>query len=124
MATTLRLSPALEAETRAYCERVGISLNSLVGVALDAYLRRSDPAPVQVAPKPAPEKPSQLVPTAQAVEKLEELREAVPRPRPVIESAPYVPKTGPTFPKPVLGPKPSKAQKELLARWWRENPAK
>ncbi len=126
MATTLRLSPALEVETRAYCDRVGISLNSLVGVALDAYLRRSDAAQAKefkTMPTPVSEKPSQLAPTAQAMEKLDGLRESASQNRPVAESRP-APSYGPTFPKPVLSAKPSKAEKELLARWWRENPAK
>ena len=42
MASTLRLPPALEADARARCERLGISLNALVCVALDSYLGRID----------------------------------------------------------------------------------
>lgn len=39
MASTLRLPPELDAEARERCQRLGISLNALVCVALDAYLR-------------------------------------------------------------------------------------
>lgn len=45
MAFSLRLPPALEADARLRCERLGISLNALLCVALDAYLR----APLQSA---------------------------------------------------------------------------
>lgn len=45
MAFSLRLPPALEADARSRCERLGISLNALLCVALDAYLRTpSQPA--------------------------------------------------------------------------------
>lgn len=39
MAYNLRLPDALDADARARCERLGISLNALICVALDAYLR-------------------------------------------------------------------------------------
>lgn len=55
----VRLSPALDLEARAYCERVGCSLNALVGVALDAYLRRPEPAgPGAGGLPPEPPKPA------------------------------------------------------------------
>ena len=38
MASTLRLPPELDADARERCQRLGISLNALVCVALDAYL--------------------------------------------------------------------------------------
>lgn len=47
MAFSLRLPPALEADARARCERLGISLNALVCVALDAYLRAPSQSAVQ-----------------------------------------------------------------------------
>ena len=49
MAYNLRIPPVLDAEARLRCERLGISLNALICVALDAYLR--EPAPS--APSPA-----------------------------------------------------------------------
>lgn len=78
MAFSVRLSPDLEADARARCERQGISLNALVAVALDDYLRggagaarppdgdagpsESTPAP---APRPAREKPAKAAPGPQ-----------------------------------------------------------
>lgn len=59
MAYSLRLPAALDADARARCERLGISLNALLCVALDAYLRgASGAAPaidsaVQAGPEPA-----------------------------------------------------------------------
>jgi outer membrane biosynthesis protein TonB len=61
MATNIRLSPALDSRVRGYCEEVGISLNALVSIALDLYLRTpdepSEPAAQResVAPIPQPE---------------------------------------------------------------------
>jgi hypothetical protein len=73
MAYSLRLPSDLDSEARQRCERLGISLNALLCVALDAYLRpnsRSDaagsdepmvtpPAPSKSAPGPISE-PSKL----------------------------------------------------------------
>lgn len=84
MATNIRLSPALDSLARAYCDRVGISLNSLVGVALDAYLRGSQtpsdpPAAVQpVAPAPQP----QISPGEQVAHLCREFARPVPAPKP------------------------------------------
>lgn len=39
MPSTVRIPADLEADARARCERLGISFNALVCVALDAYLR-------------------------------------------------------------------------------------
>ena len=57
MAYSLRLPAQLDADARARCERLGISLNALLCVALDAYLREPQPAAAtdqtaQAAPKP------------------------------------------------------------------------
>lgn len=49
MSYPLRLPPQLDAEARERAERLGISLNALIAVALDAYLR-GQPAIAQ--PKP------------------------------------------------------------------------
>ena len=68
MAFSLHIPPALEVDARARCERLGISLNSLLCVALDAYLRApsepaadsraapslSSPEPAAVVPAPVP----------------------------------------------------------------------
>lgn len=42
MAYNLRLPAALDADARERCSRLGISLNALLCVALDAYLRQPD----------------------------------------------------------------------------------
>lgn len=58
MAFNLRLPPALDSDARARCDRMGISLNALVCVALDQYLRAADTPPVDaVLPVSEPEKP-------------------------------------------------------------------
>jgi len=54
MATSLRLPDSLQAAARAKAEYLGISLNALVCVALDAYLSHpADPAAPAKAPAPA-----------------------------------------------------------------------
>lgn len=105
MALNIRLSPALDIEARAYCERVGISLNSLVGVALDAYLRAPEPprsAPVEpepVAPAPQPAKSS--------AERMADMR--------VAWAAPAEPK--PKHPGPKARPSELHAYNASLAVW-------
>lgn len=47
MATTLRLSPALEARAKQHASDLGVSVNALVAVALDAYLRTGSSPPVE-----------------------------------------------------------------------------
>lgn len=60
MSYPLRLPQQLDAEARERAERLGISLNALIAVALDAYLRGQLPAvqaqPVNT-PKPKPKAP-------------------------------------------------------------------
>lgn len=78
MAYSLRLPDALDAAARAKADYLGISLNALLCVALDAYLRgpaalptphaeaplgelcKAEPAADRPAPKPEPEQPSKL----------------------------------------------------------------
>lgn len=45
MPYNLRIPPVLDIEARARCERLGISLNALICVALDAYLREPSASP-------------------------------------------------------------------------------
>ena len=52
MAKTLRLSPALDAEATVLAERLGISFNALVSVALRAYLDKQGPKRVRTASEP------------------------------------------------------------------------
>lgn len=72
MASTLRLPPELEADARARCERLGISLNALVCVALDAYL---------AGPKPPVEQPPE---SAEAASQPADRGGAGPGPAPVV----------------------------------------
>lgn len=120
MALNIRLSPALDLLARDYCERVGISLNSLVGVALDAYLRQPEPAkppapavalaaPAAPAPAPAPEPAVRS--KLEAVHRVKPVLTAERLPEPVVLSDP----------KPVLSAKPSKAERAKLAAWHRRN---
>lgn len=52
MSYPLRLPPQLDAEARERCAALGISLNALISVALDAYLRADRPKarPTKLAP--------------------------------------------------------------------------
>lgn len=123
MALNIRLSPALDLLARDYCERVGISLNSLVGVALDAYLRQPEPAQPP-APAVALAAPSAPAPDPAMRAKFEAIRahlEQAERDKPVLTAEPFVQPTAPSDPKPVLGAKPSKAERAKLAAWHRRN---
>ena len=57
MATTLRLSPALEARAKQHAADLGVSVNALVAVALDAYLRIGSSAPPE-PPGPGEPRPA------------------------------------------------------------------
>ncbi|MFM6986797.1 MAG: hypothetical protein ACKOXQ_09260 [Hydrogenophaga sp.] len=72
MSYPLRLPPDLDTEARERAQRLGISLNALMAVALDAYLR-AEPAP---KPSPAPPAAKPLKPAKPAKPK------ASPRPAP------------------------------------------
>ncbi|WP_332747687.1 toxin-antitoxin system HicB family antitoxin [Hydrogenophaga sp.] len=52
MSYPLRLPPKIDEEARAHAERLGISLNALISVALDAYLRGPADAPAAAAKPP------------------------------------------------------------------------
>lgn len=60
MSYPLRLSPALDAQACERAELLGISLNALVAVALDAYLRGHAQQPAKAQPAP-PAKPARKV---------------------------------------------------------------
>ena len=53
MSYPLRLPPELDAEARERCKRLGVSLNALIAIALDQYLRGAAGAS-RVAPAKAP----------------------------------------------------------------------
>lgn len=112
MAVNIRLTPEIDSLARSYCQRVGISLNSLVGVALDAYLQHASKNTGSAEPtvaEPVIAKPAAPV-TPAFVGKPE---------RPTL--------TAPVFnvdPKPVLPAKPSKADRAKLAQWHLRHQAK
>ena len=54
MATTLRLSSTLETRAKQHAADLGVSLNALVAVALDAYLRAGTSAPPTSHGRPEP----------------------------------------------------------------------
>ena len=59
MAYSLRLTDTLDAATRAKADALGISINALVGVALDAYLRGpGEPSQTPADRAPTPEQPA------------------------------------------------------------------
>ena len=55
MAYSLRLPPRLEAATRTHADYLGISINALVCVALDTYMRGTSGGALVVAEIPPPE---------------------------------------------------------------------
>ena len=76
MAITLRLAPALEARAKQHASDLGVSLNALVAVSLDAYLRAG-----QFVPEPA------AVAVPAAVPEPEPVPGADPAPSPVLSPA-------------------------------------
>ena len=81
MRTTVRLPEELAADVRQRCQRLGISVNALVCVALDAWLRQSEhseqlPA-VDDSPRPdCPAAPAPLDASQLTPKQLYELRRA------------------------------------------------
>ena len=99
MAINVRLSPAVDSLARAYCVRVGISVNSLIGVAVDAYLQRN----AQSVLAEPPERPT--VPPIQP---------AAPQAMPARQNV----SVAATDPKPALPANPTKRDRQLLAEWY------
>ncbi len=117
MAVNIRLTPQVDLLARAYCERVGISLNALVGVALDAFLQRPETAPVSA---PAALQPEPVTPAPVAA------RSPAPATSKPVAGIPELASgfTPPADPRPYVGPNPTKREKAKLADWYRRNPAK
>ena len=116
MAFSLRLSPYLEAEARQRAELLGISLNSLISVALDLHLsssRVTDNTPQSVLSIPA------QAPATAPVQALE--RPQSPTTPPFIPKPSLLGSGGNNDPKPVLPPNPSKRDRQLLAQWYARN---
>ena len=155
MPFTLRLSPYLEAEARQRAELLGISLNSLISVALDLHLRSYHSATSENAPTTTSIAPA-AAPVAAPIASVQAMPESRPvvvhSPPPPVNSVakavvepqkppvqvfarpqspatpPFNPKPsllgsdGNHDPKPVLPPKPSKRDRQLLAQWYARNP--
>ena len=115
MAFNLRIPAALESEARERCERLGISLNALVCVALDAYLRQGAAAPEPAATVDAGPR------DADAPGRKPDISAAPAKSKPVLTASPF---TAPArvAPKPVLGPNASKAERRALAQWHLDHP--
>lgn len=107
MAYSLRLPEDLDARARERAQAIGISLNALVCVALDAYLRSGISLP-EVGSKPMEWEPK-AVARDELVEKLQHVRSIA---RPVPDNDP----------KPVLPANPSKADRTRLAQWYERHP--
>lgn len=116
MAFSLRLPPALEADARARCDRLGISLNALVCVALDSYLRGPEPAsnvPAVPGLGPVPA----ICTTSEAPTSPAPVPEPVPRKKPVLTAPPFpTPEPAPATAAPVVLDRAERRRLERLAR--------
>lgn len=93
----IRLSEGLDARLRSHAEKTGATLNSIICLAIDAFIPGGTPKKQDLAPVLAPEKPEKA-----------------------IEAAVSVPKRPPPVP-PKLGPNPTKAQRNKLAKWRKQH---
>lgn len=111
MAFSLRLPPALDADARARCDRLGISLNALVCVALDSYIRGPEPASAVpgLGPVPATCTTSEApIPPAPLPE---------PCKKPVLTAPPFpAPEPAPATAAPVVLDRAERRRLERLAR--------
>lgn len=116
MAFSLRLPPALESDARARCDRLGISLNALLCVALDSYLRGPEPAsnvPVVSGLGPVP----LACTTSEAPTPSAPVSEPVPRKKPVLTAPPFsAPEPAPATAAPVVLDRAERRRLERLAR--------
>jgi hypothetical protein len=123
MAFSLRLSPYLEAEARQRAELLGISLNSLISVALDLHLsssRVTDNTPQSVLSIPA-QAPVNTVAKAVSEPQKPPVLQALERPLSPTNPPFILGSGGNNDPKPVLPPNPSKRDRQLLAQWYARN---
>lgn len=145
MAFSLRLSPYLEAEARQRAELLGISLNSLISVALDLHLSSSRvtdntpqsvlsipaqapaTAPVQAMPESrpvvvhSPPPPVNTVAKAVSEPQKPQVLQALERPLSPTNPPFILGSGGNNDPKPVLPPNPSKRDRQLLSQWYARN---
>lgn len=129
MAFSLRLSPYLEQKARDRAELLGVSLNSLIAVALDSYLLNvdSESGAAQKIPSHTPTLPPPVAPQQPVAERHESPATASPQPiKPAVErpvtTPPPIASTRPVFdPKPELPKNPTKRDRQLLAQWYARN---
>ena len=110
MAFSLRLPEELEQRARERAQAVGISLNAMVCVALDAYLRAGIPLAQHGTKPPEPEPKA-----PEPAERVAQLQQRQPLPSRSWQPDPD--------PKPVLPPNPTKADRTRLAQWYERNKA-
>lgn len=129
MPFTVRLSPYLEQKARDRAELLGVSLNSLIAVALDSYLLNvdSESGAAQKILSPAPTLPPPVAPQQPVAECHESPATASPKPaveRPVT-TPPPIASTRPVFdPKPELPKNATKRDRQLLSEWYTRNTKK
>lgn len=116
MAFNLRIPAPLESEARERCERLGISLNALVCVALDAYLRQGAAAPEPAATVDAGAR------DADAPGRKPDISAAPAKSKPVLTADAFPFPVHGVNPRPVLSAKPTKAERRALAQWHRDHP--
>lgn len=113
MAFSLRIPPALEADARARCDRLGVSLNALLCVALDSYLRGPEPASAVLGLGPVPA----TCTTSEASISTAPVPEPVPRKKPVLTAPPFpAPESAPATAAPVVLDRAERRRLERLAR--------
>ena len=113
MAFSLRLPPALEADARARSDRLGISLNALVCVALDSYIRGPEPASAVPGLGQVPA----TCTTSEASIPPAPVPEPVPRKKPVLTAPPFpAPEPKPATAAPVVLDRAERRRLERLAR--------
>lgn len=93
----IRLSEGLDARLRSHAEKTGATLNSIICLAIDAFIPGGVIQKQVLAPAPAPVEPEKT-----------------------LEAIVLTPKTPSPVP-PKLGPNPTKAQRNKLAKWRKQH---
>ena len=98
----IRLSEGLDARLRSHAEKTGATLNSIICLAVDKFL-------------PDGSTPEKLITSPESVKVT---KSNISGPKPPTASQKPVPKPLPVPPK--LGPNPTKAQRNKLAKWHKQ----
>jgi hypothetical protein len=115
MAYSLRLPDALDAAARIKADYLGISINALICVALDAYLRVPGET-AQAGTGPG------IPQTGDRANPIPQMGDTKPK-RFLVERKKAV-DSDDLDPKPGLPDKPSKADRDRLAKWYLRHPAR